>query len=100
MIAKTLCNRSVLGEFIPHTQETVDGKKRRRPQEPIAGYFPAVVPVELCSAVQTRLSTVQAKGRHPNKPVSNVFAGLLRRALCGGTMTRTAGPRTGLPRDT
>ncbi len=96
MIAKTLRNRSVLGDFIPHTQETVDGKKRRKSQDPIADYFPAVVPVELWTAVQTRLSTVQAKGRHANKPVSNVFAGLLRCALCGGTTTRTAG-RTDRP---
>jgi DNA invertase Pin-like site-specific DNA recombinase len=85
-IAKILRNRSVLGEFHPHLRETQNGK--RKPLDPIPGYFPAVIGPETWTAVQARLATTQARGRHANRGIPHLFVGLLRCALCGGGMTQ------------
>jgi DNA invertase Pin-like site-specific DNA recombinase len=85
-IAKILRNRTVLGEFHPHLREAHNGK--RKPLDPISGYFPPVIGCETWSAVQARLATTQARGRHANRGIPHLFVGLLRCALCGGGMTQ------------
>jgi DNA invertase Pin-like site-specific DNA recombinase len=87
-VQNLLRNPSVLGTFTPHLREIVDGKRQRKPLDPIENYFPAVIDMETWTAVQQRMSTTQARGRHANQSPSHLFAGLLRCSLCGGGMTR------------
>lgn len=89
-IAKILASPAVVGTFAPGTVE-YDGNKRRRTKlEPIEGYFPPAVPLELWKEVQALRSSERgvARGRHAHKPISNILAGLAVCPECGGTATR------------
>jgi hypothetical protein len=91
-ISKILWNRAVLGDFVPHLLETENGKKRRKPLDPVPGYFPAIVDASVWDAVHRRLATLQPKGRHAGKGPKHVLAGLLRCSHCGGSITRIVRP--------
>jgi len=88
-IAKILSNPATVGTFIPHTMEHEDGRKIRRPQKLIAGYFPAAISAAQYDAVQALRSNLGAsqRGRHATKPLSNIFAGLACCPACQGRMT-------------
>lgn len=89
-ISKILQNRAVIGTFTPHVIEYVDGKKRRKPKESIANYFPAIVAPEIFFRVQNSMdgSNSSKRGRHAKKPIQNLFGTIARCPKCGGTMTR------------
>ncbi|WP_336979699.1 recombinase family protein [Altererythrobacter fulvus] len=90
-IAKILTNEAVIGTFVPHTLDYVDGKKTRTPQEPVRGYFPAAVSKELWADVRAISDgKPRARGRHAARPVSHMLARLAKCPECGGTMTRVA----------
>jgi DNA invertase Pin-like site-specific DNA recombinase len=83
-LAKTLENRSVLGEFQPHVK--VDGK--RVPEgEPIAGYFPAIISEDLFFQAQHSRSQRKIGGSGRKGPgYTNLFTGLARCAYCHSTI--------------
>jgi DNA invertase Pin-like site-specific DNA recombinase len=89
-ITKILGNEAVAGNFTPHTVEYVDGKRTRKPQETLQGYFPAAISESLWSDVQAMNAGKQSRqrGKHAASPVSHMLARLARCPLCGGTMTR------------
>lgn len=91
-ISKILENTAVLGEFTPHVMEIDLNGKRRRPLEPVAGYFPAIVPEEDFRQAQVLRQALGApqRGRHANAPLTNFLAGLAACHKCGSTMTRVA----------
>lgn len=100
-VLKLLTNPAVVGTFIPHTLEYVDGKKVRKPQEPVSNYFPAIVDKDTYQRVQavkidTKAPVVRGKGE-----LTNLLAGLARCPCCGGSMTRVmkgSGPKAGRPK--
>jgi len=93
-ISKILANPAVVGTLVPHTLEYVGGRKRRKPQEALAKYYPAAVPQKLYDAVQALRSnlTAPSRGRHANRPLGNLFAGLARCPHCqSGVMVENKG---------
>lgn len=79
-VKKILCNRAVLGEYLPHKNVYVEGKKVARVPdgEPIVGYFPVVIDeltFEL-AAEAGRSRRVSGAGRK-GEGYSNLFTGLL-----------------------
>ena len=89
-IAKILASEAVIGTFIPHTLDYVDGKRTRTPQEPVQGYFPAALSEELWADVRAMSDgkTSRQRGRNASLPVSHMLARLAVCPKCGGTMTR------------
>jgi hypothetical protein len=83
-LAKTLESRAVLGEFQPHIK--VDGK--RVPEgEPIAGYFPAIIPEDLFFQAQYSRSQRKSGGSGRKGPgYTNLFTGLAHCAYCHSTI--------------
>jgi len=96
-ISKILSNPAVRGTLQPHTLEYVDGKRIRKPQDEVEGYYPSVVSADLWNDVQAILSGNRAasRGRHSSATITNILAGLATCPLCGGTATRVnKGPRS------
>lgn len=96
-VTKIIENSAVRGIFTPNVIEFVNGKKKRVPQEPIPGYFPAVIDEQLWAETQhvrssrRRAVTVGKNG----KAMSNLLSGLATCPECGSTMTRVSkGSRT------
>lgn len=88
-IVKLLGNPAVIGRFIPHKMEYIDGKWKRKPQEAIEGYFPAILDRETYDQAQSlRLgSKAPLRGRHAGGNLRNIFGGLAKCPKCGSTMT-------------
>lgn len=76
-VFKILHNRSVLGEYQPHTITYVDSKRKRIPiGDPVQDYFPAIVSSDLFYAASGGLSRRKlARGRSSQH--INLFSGLL-----------------------
>lgn len=91
-VTKILENDAVRGIFTPHIMTFEGGKKTRTPQEPIPGYFPAVIDEQLWADTQhvrssrRRAVTVGRDG----KVMSNMLSGLASCPACGSTMTRVS----------
>lgn len=90
-VTKILENDAVRGIFTPHIMTFEEGKKTRTPQEPIAGYFPAVIDERLWADTQHVRSSRRAVtvGRD-GKVMSNMLSGLASCPACGSTMTRVS----------
>jgi DNA invertase Pin-like site-specific DNA recombinase len=89
-VSKVLKNPAVVGTLVPHTLEYKEGRKKRKPLEPIPDYYPAVVDEETFSRVHSLLrSRTPRRGRHAAAEVQNLFGGLSKCPICGGTMTLT-----------
>src|SRR5262245_41339767 len=90
-VKKLLTNSAVVGTFTPHLRLTdANGKRRRRPLDPIEGYFPAVVDPELFERVASRAGATAARGRNAAAEPASIFAGLLKCVHCGGVVTRVS----------
>lgn len=99
-VKKILESPAVIGVFIPHLIDRSGNGKRRIPQAPIHGYFPAVVAESAFHDVQAQRSGSQRLARQGGKhPIASIFAGLAECPLCGSTMTRVSkGPKGGKPK--
>ena len=83
-IAKILGNRSVFGEFQPH--RLIDGKRVIH-GDPIANYFPLIIPEELFyRAENARAQRRISGGGRRGKLISNLFSGIAKCAYCGRPM--------------
>ncbi|AHG47802.1 resolvase [Rhizobium leguminosarum bv. trifolii CB782] len=90
-VKKLLENPAVIGRFTPHTLTVVDGRKVRTPLEPVDGYFPTIVDVEIyerVAAMSSRRGLNIAAGNTGISMTANVLAGLARCPSCDATMTR------------
>lgn len=90
-VAKLLSNPAVIGRWVPHTVEYVDGRKTRRAAEPVEDYYPAILERATFENVQAMMRDVRSpfRGRHAvTTEVGNLFGGLARCPLCEGSMTR------------
>lgn len=88
-VSKIVTSPAAVGIFIPHTFEVDgEGKKIRTPQEPVEGYFPAVVDTALWQRVQARRRSTGKRASSADAAVRNPFAGLARCGRCGAAMTR------------
>lgn len=98
-ISKILRNPSVCGIYTPHVLDFSEGKKSRKPMEPLDGYYPSIVAPEVFAEVQRLDSTSQAptRGRHSNAPLSNVLGGMALCPDCGGKMTRVHKGKKSVP---
>lgn len=95
-IKKILENPAVVGTFTPHLLDRLQSVKRRIPQKPIPGYFPAIVHESVYQDVQAQRLGSQRPTRQGGKhPIASIFAGLARCPLCGSTMTRVWKGRKG-----
>jgi len=86
-INKILRSRNVIGEFQPK-KRVKDSKGVSRPEpegQPIPGYFPAVIPVDLFYTIQEQLEQNQNKGGR-NGVVSNLFGHIAKCGYCGTAM--------------
>jgi DNA invertase Pin-like site-specific DNA recombinase len=81
-ISKIIQNRAVIGEYQPY--QRIDGK-RLPAGDPIAGYYPPIVDVNIFYAVQEQLKAFQGKGGRTGK-AKNLFPHLVKCAYCGGPM--------------
>jgi len=98
-IAKITSNPAVIGTFQPHLRRKAEGGKRK-PLDPLEGYYPPVVDRTTFTRVQSLLrSRTPLRGRHAsNGVVRNLFSGLARCPQCGETFTRVykgKGPKGG-----
>lgn len=101
-IVKLLGFSAVTGVYEPHmTEVDASGRTRRRPLDPIPGYYPRVVKQEVFDQVQRLQGTAPLRGRHSSRELQNLFGGgLLRCPLCNGPMVRVykgSGPKGGAP---
>jgi DNA invertase Pin-like site-specific DNA recombinase len=88
-IRKIVESPALAGIHVPHTFTYRDGKLVRLPQEPIPGYYPAVVTEEVWQDLQAlKGSRSPQRGSNAGKAVRNVFGGLLVCGVCGSTATR------------
>jgi len=83
-IKKILHSRTVLGEYQPHLVETVRGKQERIADgDPIEGYYPAIIDIELFHDVGRALTIRRSVGAgRKGAKYANLFTGLLR-CWCG-----------------
>lgn len=85
-IQKIIHSRSVLGEYQPHK---FVNRKRVPDGEPIVGYFPAIVDVELFNAVQNRLKAYKEEFGHmggKTGKAQNVFTHIAFCGKCNGSI--------------
>jgi DNA invertase Pin-like site-specific DNA recombinase len=88
-VKKLLTNSAVVGTFTPHQRLTdPNGKRKRKPLDPIENYFPAVVDRDLFERVASRALATAPRGRNANTEPASIFAGVLRCACCGSVVTR------------
>ncbi len=94
-VVKILGNPAVVGTFTPHVmqrEEDQDGRVRqkRKPLDPIKGYFPKIVRPKDFKAVQTLRSGSRnpRRGRHAGKKLRNIFGGLAKCGRCKETAHR------------
>ncbi len=101
-VAKILESPSVIGTLVPHALEYIDGKRVRKPQATVEGYYPAVVEPEVFQAVSAMAETrAPLRGRHARGIIKNVFGGLARCHICSSTMTlanKGSGRKGGRPK--
>lgn len=100
-IFKLLESPAVVGTFVPHVLEHVNGRKVRRPQEPVEGYYPAVVDEETYLRVRSMRSGGRAPVARNGRELANILSGLARCPLCGDSMRRVnkgSGPKGGRPK--
>jgi hypothetical protein len=80
-VRMTLESRSVIGEYVPSRR--VDGKQQFL--DPVPGYYPAVIPMELYATVQRiRKQRPSYRGRTTDNPL----VGLMYNAMTGNKMLR------------
>jgi DNA invertase Pin-like site-specific DNA recombinase len=87
-IKRLLTNEAVVGTFTPHRAIKNATGRKREPQQPIEGYFPAVVDRDVFARVSAQAKARAARRRHADNAPKSVFAGLLRCARCGDTAIR------------
>lgn len=99
-VAKILDNPAVIGTMTPHVTEYEEGRKVRKAQAPVKGYFPPIVKRGTFLSVQAQRKAKQApRDRTSSHRVANLLGGLAHCPVCGGTMTRVSkGPNGGRPR--
>lgn len=90
-ITKILRSPSVIGIYQPHQSiSDEDGRKSREPVgEPIADYYPAIIPEDLFYAVQKQLEANKEKagrGGGRNGKISTLFGHVAKCGYCGGSM--------------
>ena len=86
---------SVIGTHIPMKSEYVDGAMRLRPQEPIEGYYPAIIDRSDWDRVQAR-RVAWAEHYNVNGPKTgrcNLLAGLSRCPFCDRPMVLLGGAK-------
>ncbi|OJH33559.1 hypothetical protein BON30_48075 [Cystobacter ferrugineus] len=85
---RLLNNPAVMGTFTPHTSDWKDGKRLRKPIQPLPGYFPAIVDPETFQRVQAmgQGRSSPARGSNAGRDVQNIFGGLLACPRCGARM--------------
>ena len=89
-VKKLLDNPSVIGRFTPHTLDLIEGRKVRTPLEPVEGYYPDIVDVEVFEKVAS-MSSRRGLNRTPvatgtERAVANVLSGLAKCPGCGSTI--------------
>lgn len=89
-IDRILTSPALVGTFVPHVEHYEGGKLKRVPQEPVPGYFPAVVDTETYERLQTVSRSSPLRGRHASGDMRNILSGLARCPMCASTMTRVA----------
>lgn len=99
-VRKILVNPATHGVYVPHTYVYEGNRRRRKPLEPIAGYYPPVVTKEAYDEVQATMGTAVRPVAKAGS-VANIFGGLALCPCCGATMTRVykgARPKGGRPK--
>lgn len=89
-IAKLLKNPAVIGTFIPHVREEVEGGRRRVPLEAKKDYWPKVIDREVYERVFAQATARGARGRNAGSQVKSIIAGLGRCARCGSSAVRVS----------
>jgi DNA invertase Pin-like site-specific DNA recombinase len=84
-ISKILNSRAVIGEFTPHHLKD----DKRRPETPIAKYFPKAIDEDLFNNVQAQLRTNRGLSGHSGGrtgQATNLFVHLVYCGFCGAPM--------------
>src|SRR5690606_27942320 len=79
--------------LVPHVAEHGEGKKKRVPQKPIEGYYPAIVDRGVYERVQALSIDTRSplRGRHAaQRTIRNILGGIAVCPLCQGSMTRVS----------
>lgn len=91
-IHKLLKNRSVIGEFQPHREDTSQRTRKRTPEgKPIENYYPVIIKPRIFDRVQVMLKANKRPPRvAPKLRMKNILAGLARCPHCQQLMTRSS----------
>ena len=84
-IDKILCNKAVLGEYLPHKLEK--GKRVAEDVAPTPNYFPAIISPEIFYAARRAGEKRLGKGGAPSGHIA-IFSGLIECAHCGSSVVR------------
>jgi DNA invertase Pin-like site-specific DNA recombinase len=84
-VQKILSNRSVIGEYQPHTKPK--GGVRKPVGEPIPGYFPAIIDLDQFERVNNSKSRAVAAVQGGREKLVNILSGLTGCTACGRSMT-------------
>jgi hypothetical protein len=102
-VVKLLDSPAVIGTYIPHEVEYIEGRRKRMAREAVEGYYPRIIDLETFASVREmrsgRRSPHSKMGTTPSG-VSHLLAGLARCPKCGGAMVRVnkgAGSKGGYP---
>lgn len=104
-VRKLLNNRAMRGDLVPTMLTEVEVEDERgflvrrkvaEPQEPIHGYYPAVIDGDTWDRLQTLLAAKGTRGASAGVPFRNLFSGLAECPSCGGRMSRKV-PSKGEP---
>jgi DNA invertase Pin-like site-specific DNA recombinase len=89
-VQKVLTNRAVIGTFTPHrvTKDNT-GARKRKPLDPIEGYWPAVIDRDLFDRVEAQAKATAARGRNAVAEPRSMFAGVIKCGRCGGAVVRS-----------
>src|SRR5690242_319504 len=89
-VSKILHSRAVLGEFQPHQNVYVGGKKSRKAVgEVIANYYPRIIDDTTFYAAQQTLASKRSRTGGPSAKYVNLFQGLLYDADDGSRIQTT-----------
>jgi DNA invertase Pin-like site-specific DNA recombinase len=98
-VQKILENEAVYGVYKPHKIQIVNGKRKRVPvDEPIEGYFPAVVDIETFLRAKQQRTLRRLPAGNTGKNFSNLFTGMVYCGNCGAPMhfeNKGRGPKGG-----
>lgn len=85
-IQKILDSPAVIGDYIVYSTEHISGRKVKKPQDNIKGYYPPVIDLETYTRVRELRESKGMRGRKAKVSLKNILSGLSVCPVCGDSM--------------